>query len=437
MHPLTHSKVAALKARPDTRRLACCREADEQHRPEAAPQLAQLHSKLLAQARDCKPDDPALYAVMQGLPRWPAPSWQGLLKLLCSHAVGYMDSCSPASPPALEHVSRALWGLHWAAQSWAPEPGCRSAVEGVFKRAAEWLGGADWGALGAGAAGNPRTPTSATRVLHAWGRAPFALPPPDIVAGLAAAGAAGAPGTLAPKIAAALFENLAALVDRYVNLAREEPHDPDSPKARLARLATIRAEQAARGALRRGIAGRLDGALAQAVKTLQGGRGASPATTCAPRLVRLAHALGRLQLCPGAGAAGALAGCMPGIAPHLNLKGVVVLANLVLFWRARGLAELVQPAGVALNARCARAGRPGPWLEPGIDLDFFAWVHGLLDDTCPVVRRRSAVEGIDLCGGRQRPVRWKAPPRACSAGCVSSCIALYAPEYLATAADED
>ena len=365
---------------------------------------------------------------MQGLPRWPAASWQGLLEVLCSQAIGYMDSCSPASPLALEHVSRTLWGLHWATQSWAPEPGCRSAVEGVFAHASAWLGGADWQALlGTRAAGDPLMPTSATRVLHAWGRAPFALPPPDVVAGLAAVGAAGAPGTLAPEIAAVLFEDLAALADRYVNLAREEPDNPDSPQARLARLATIRAEQAARGALRRGIAGRLDAALLQAVKTLQGGRGTSLAATRAQRLVRLAHALGRLQLCPSAGAAGALARCMPGITPHLNLKGVVVLANLVLFWRARGLAELVQPAGEALNARCARAGRPGPWLEPGKDLDFFAWVHGLLDDTCSIVRRRSAVGGTDSCGGRLESVRWKAPPCACSAGCVSSCIALYAP----------
>ena len=167
----------------------------------------------------------------------------------------------------------------------------------------------------------------------------------------------------------------------------------------------------------------MDGALAQAVKTLQGSRGASPATAHAWRLVRLAQSLGRLQLCPGAEAAGALAGCMPGIAPHLNLKGVVVLANLVLFWRTRGLAEVVQPAGVALNARCARAGRPGPWLESGKDLDFYAWVHDLLADTCPLARRGSALaESADL--------------RACSAGCVSSCAFLHARKYLATA-DED
>lgn len=352
---------------------------------------------------------------MQGLPRWPAAPWQGLLELLCSQANAYMDACSPASPPALEHVSRALWGLHWAAQSWAPEPCCRSAVEGVFARAATWLTGADWEAR----KGDPSRPTSATRVLHAWGRSPFALPPPEVVARLAAAGAAGAPGTLAPEIAAALFDDLAALADRYVNLARAQPDDPDSAQARLARLAIIRAEQVARGALRRGIAGRLDGALAQAVKTLQGGRGASPATTRASRLVRLAQALGRLQLCPGAKAAGALAGCMPGIAPHLNLKGVVVLANLVLFWRTRGLAEVVQPAGVALNARCARAGRPGPWLESGKHLDFYAWVHDLLADTCPLARRESALaEGAD--------------PRACSAGCVSSCTVLHAGKYLAS-----
>ena len=341
--------------------------------------------------------------------------WHGLLELLRSKAIAWMDSCSPTSLVALEHLAKLLLSLRWGACG-PMEPGCRRAMERVFARAATWLATADWELLKTRAAVHPDAPALATRVLHAWVRTLVPPPPHHVVVGLAATGAAGGPEALRPDVAAVLFANIAELADRYVNLARARPQD--SPAARQSRLAAIRAAQAARAAVRGGIASRLDGVLEQAAKSLQGDSSASVRARRAQELVRLAHALARLKVCPGAGPAAALADSVPEVAPHLNVRGVVVVANLMLYWRSRGLPA--EPAGMALNARCAQLGYAGPWLERGKDVAFRVWLHDFLKDSCRAAPPGRAAES--------------AQP-ACSACRGRLCYLRNPPEYLTTAED--